>query len=88
MSTANTFMHGALAMASFFAVVLFLRFWKSTADRLFLIFAIAFSVLALDWIALGLLAPSVGHYAFVVRLVAFVAIIVGIVDKNRRRPRS
>lgn len=87
MSSVNTFMHGALAMASFFAMVLFLRFWKSTADRLFLLFAVAFAVLALDWMALSLLEPSVRHYAFVVRFVAFVVIIVGIVDKNRRRRR-
>ena len=33
---------GAVAMASFVAALFFIRFWRDTGDRLFLLFAIAF----------------------------------------------
>ena len=80
------FLWGALAMACWVAGLFFVRFWRSTRDRFFAFLGIAFWVFALSWT--GLVAfeatDETRHYYFLVRLAAFVLIIVGIVDKNRR----
>jgi hypothetical protein len=80
------FLMGAIAMASVVAATFFLRFWRDTGDRLFLIFAAAFFLLAVTRI--GLLLSHVrqeGHtHWYWVRLVAFLLILFAIVDKNRR----
>lgn len=70
----------------------FLKFHRRSADRLFLLFAIAFLLLAAQRAALTGLAhlEAAAVYLYVMRLVAFVIIIVAIVDKNRptaSRPR-
>ena len=45
-------------------------------------------VLAVDWGVRGAWEPTVEtrHYFFLVRLVAFVLLVLGIIDKNRTRP--
>jgi hypothetical protein len=82
----QAFMRGALAMASATAGLFFVRYWRETSDRLFLFFVAAFWLLAAHWAALAIVAPPVEtrHQLFVVRLAAFVCLIVGILDKNRR----
>jgi Family of unknown function (DUF5985) len=62
------------------------RFWRTTRDRLFLFFAGAFATLALNRVSLALVDPALElqHYVYLVRLFAFLLLIVGIVDKNRR----
>jgi hypothetical protein len=86
MSPLTLFLHGALATASAIAGLFFLRFWRVGRDRLFLFFAAAFWVLALDWtvIALVEIDANVRHYFIAPRVVAFALIIVGVLDKNRR----
>jgi hypothetical protein len=81
----NAVILGAIAMASLVAAMFFLRFWKNTRDRFFLFFAISFFVEALNRVALGLTAVSNEQepFFYLVRLCAFVLIIVAIVDKNR-----
>lgn len=83
----NLFMLGALTALSATAALFFLRFRKESGDRLFGFFAAAFAVLAVDWLAHALLAPrhESQHYLYLIRLVAFLLIIAGIIDKNRRR---
>jgi len=85
----HQFLWGAEAMASLTAALLFLRFWRLTRDRLFAFFSLAFCALTLNWVVLAILnAPAEGHhYIYLLRLVAFVLIISGIVDKNRRARR-
>jgi hypothetical protein len=80
------FLWGALATASLTAALLFLRFWRVGGDRLFAFFALAFGVFALNWLVLGLAAPTeeTRHFVYLLRLAAFVLIIAAIVDKNRR----
>jgi hypothetical protein len=84
------FLWGACAMASGTVAAYFLRFWLQGRDRLFLFFALAFAVLALHWLGLGLVRPpeETRHYLYLLRLLAFLLIIAGVVDKNRagRRP--
>jgi len=83
----NDFLSGAMAMGCGVAALFFLRFWRKTSDRLFLLFAVSFSLMALNRILMGVVRlPEQGYpYVYVVRLVANLMIIYGIVDKNRRR---
>lgn len=80
------FFWGALALAAWVAGLFFTNFWRLSRDRLFLLFALAFWVLALHWAGLGILNPTLetSHYLYLVRLLAFILILVAIVDKNRR----
>jgi len=74
-------------MAGVVASLFFLRYWKVTGDRLFAFFAAAFALLALNWLALSVIDPAfeARHLIYLLRLSAFVVMIVGIVDKNRAR---
>ena len=84
------FLWGALAMGSVTIAVFFLRYWRRSADRLFAFFAIAFAVMGLNWIGLALIDPGVEsrHAVYLLRLAAFVLIIIGIIDKNRSGGRT
>lgn len=86
----NQFLWGALAMACFVAGVFFQRYWVLSRDRLFLFFWLAFWVLALHWIGLGLVNPpqETRHYLYVVRFLAFALILAAIIDKNRSSKAS
>jgi hypothetical protein len=72
-------------MASLVASLFFLRYWKVTRERLFGFFAVAFALLALNWLALTAIDPALEtrHLIYLIRLAAFIVMIVGIVDKNR-----
>lgn len=76
---------GGTAMGSFVAGLFFLRFFRQTRDALFGYFGAAFWLLAAQAIALGLTKPDaeVRVYLYLPRLLAFVFIIVAIVQKNR-----
>lgn len=82
------FVRGALVMGCAVAGLFFLRFYRQARDRLFLLFAAAFWALGLNWVVLAFyrVTQETRHYAFVVRLVAFLIILFAIVDKNRARP--
>ena len=81
----NSVILGAIAMASMVAALFFLRFWRDTQDRFFLLFAIAFVIEGLNRALLGLTVVSQEHepFFYLVRLFAFGLILVAIVDKNR-----
>ena len=83
----NDFFYGASAMGCAVAGLYFLRFWRQSFDRLFLLFALAFWLLAANYALLGTIqfANEARVYVFSVRLVAFCLILYGIFDKNRRR---
>ena len=76
---------GAILMGYLLAGLFFLRFWRDTRDRLFLIFAVAFVLLGVQRVALVLtremLETQTGLY--LIRLFAFLLILGAIVDKNR-----
>lgn len=76
---------GGTAMGAFVAGLFFLRFYRQTKDALFAWFGAAFWLLAVQAAALALTSPveEVRSYLYIPRLVAFVLIIVGIVQKNR-----
>jgi uncharacterized membrane protein len=80
------FLHGAVAMGCAMAAVFFLRFWKQSADRLFLFFGMAFVVLSADYVLLGFTSSATEWRlpVFSLRLGAFLILLLGILDKNRR----
>jgi hypothetical protein len=80
------FIAGILTMGNAIAALFFARFWRETSDRLFAYFAAAFALLAVQR---GLLAaaPALSIpeiWSYVIRLAAFLLILIAIVDKNRR----
>lgn len=84
------YLAGAVTLGFIVGALFFLRFWRRTADRLFLAFGIAFALLALNqalaqWLGAG--HEHVG-YTYLLRVLGFVLILAAIVDKNivgRRR---
>lgn len=78
-------MAGAIIMGCWTAGVLFLRFWKKTRDRLFIMFAAAFWMMAVNRVILSILSEDseARTPVYIVRMLAFVLIIVAIIDKNR-----
>jgi uncharacterized membrane protein HdeD (DUF308 family) len=87
---ASSALMGAVAMASFIAMLFFLRHWQQTADGLFLLFAGAFGVDAATRMVLAVwrLPEDTQPLVYLARLVTFGLIIVAIVLKNRRRQRD
>jgi hypothetical protein len=76
-------------MATATVGLFFFRFWRQTRDRLFAMFALAFWVLTVNWLALGLAGTEETRTVlYCVRLLAFGLILVGILDKNRATDRT
>ncbi|HEY3783757.1 MAG TPA: DUF5985 family protein [Steroidobacteraceae bacterium] len=80
------FILGMLSLSTIIAGLFFLRYWRVGRDRLFACFALAFATMSASWIALAATHDTFEGvpYIYLVRLLAFVLIIIGIVDKNRR----
>jgi hypothetical protein len=82
----EAFLSGAICMGFLVISLFFLRFWRTTRDRLFLFFASAFGLLLCERVVRAALdlrtewIPAV--YLF--RLVAFGLILCAVIDKNRR----
>lgn len=78
------FLSGAVTLAYLSAALFFLRFWRKTADRLFLAFTVAFTLFALNQGLAYMLAiyhePT--SFIYALRVLGFVLILVAIVDKN------
>ena len=85
MNTLHVAILGATACGNWVVGLFFLKFWKQTRDRFFLLFAVAFWLLAANRVALAVVggASEQLEVIYLVRLVAFLLIIVAIVDKNR-----
>ena len=81
------FLGGMLAMGYLVAALFFLRYWKRTRERLFGAFAIALLLLAIQraLLAADLAIVEDRTWYYVLRLAAFVLILLAIVDKNRER---
>jgi uncharacterized membrane protein HdeD (DUF308 family) len=77
---------GLLVAGYLVAGLFFASFWARSRDRLFMLFAVAFGVLAVQRLALTLSdAPLEDQTLFyVLRLLAFAIIVAAIIDKNRR----
>ncbi len=88
--TLQAFLRGALSMACVVVGFFFRKYWKETGDRLFGFFLLAFWLLAAHWTALTIVdvPQETRHYLFVLRLAAFLSLLAGILDKNRRASRA
>jgi hypothetical protein len=84
----HPFLMGTTCALSAVAAVLFLRFYRKTADRLFLFFSAAFALMALNRIAFRFInSPNESQpRLYLVRLLAFALILFAIIDKNRSDP--
>ena len=78
------FLSGAVTLGYAVAAVFFLRFWRQATDRLFLAFAAAFLLLALNQVLASALEYGDERTPFVysLRVLGFVLILWAIVDKN------
>jgi hypothetical protein len=82
MTAAVYLISGALLMGYAIAALFFLRYWRDTHDSLFAYFSAAFLLLAVGRVGLSVAEPH--QLLYVLRLAAFVLIIVAIVMRNRR----
>lgn len=87
---AMSFLAGLVAMGFAVAALFFLRFWRRTGDSLFLTFAAAFALLAAQQGVMTALriADEDRSLVYLLRLGAFVLIIVAILRKNLGDRRS
>ena len=85
--TLTVLISGAMVLGYAVAGLFFLRFWRETRDRLFGVFAAAFALLAVQRALLTLSADPEGDQLllYAIRLLAYVLILLAIVDKNRPR---
>jgi heme/copper-type cytochrome/quinol oxidase subunit 4 len=83
----SDFLLGVTTMGCLTVALFFLRFWRVSGDRFFGLFALAFATFAVNRFVLLFLdeEDEARTAVYVVRLVAFLIIIVAIVDKNRAR---
>ena len=82
----NALLSGSL-IAMYAAIALFFfRFWVVARERLFGLFSLAFVVLAAQRLALALTSAALEDQTafYLLRLAAFVIMVIAIVDKNRR----
>lgn len=77
---------GILVALDAVAGLFFLKFWAASRDRLFALFAAAFWILGIQRLLLAATRTIFEDQAvfYTLRLLAFVIIIVAIIDKNRR----
>lgn len=83
---------GAIGTASFVVALFFLRFWKSTRDKLFLFFALAFLIEGANRLVLGgylqMGAATENYSVYLLRLTSYSLILTGIWVKNRGARRK
>jgi uncharacterized membrane protein HdeD (DUF308 family) len=89
-SIINELISGALVMGYLIATVFFLKFYKSSRDRLFALFAAAFGILSVQRVALALTTRTAEDTVliYVIRLVAFLIILYAIIDKNMQAKKT
>lgn len=75
---------GALMLSCFVASLFFYKFWKKTHDKLFIMFSAAFAMLSFERFVLGYLGTrEVFTSVYLIRLCAFILILMAIIHKNR-----
>jgi peptidoglycan/LPS O-acetylase OafA/YrhL len=84
------YLGGAITLGYLVAALFFMRFWRKTAERLFLAFAGAFALLALNQMLASFLGAGDERtvYAYSLRVLGFVLILCAIADKNLRPHRD
>jgi Family of unknown function (DUF5985) len=82
----NALVSGMLVAGYLVTALFFLRFWTQSRDLLFALFAVAFSLLAIQRFALAVSGAPLEEQTmfYVLRLFAFGVIAFAIIHKNRR----
>jgi uncharacterized membrane protein HdeD (DUF308 family) len=83
------FFGGMIAMGYALAGLFFLRFWRRTRDGLFLVFALAFWLMGANQALVSFTAGEEENRGelYLMRLLAFVLIVIGVLRKNVEKPR-
>lgn len=81
----NTFLLGALCIGFLTASMFFARFYARTGDRFFAYLSAAFALMSANQIALEYFGEAYEYksWLYLIRLAAFLLILLGIWDKNR-----
>ena len=84
--TLYDFLSGAVALGFAICALFFLRFWRRTREELFLAFALAFFLLGLGQTVLALanIPTEERGSIYLLRLAAFLLILIAIYRKNRQ----
>jgi hypothetical protein len=84
MSSLSAFLSGAITAGFLIASLFFLSFWQRTRDSLFVAFAAAFLLLAVNQALITLAGIPEEHrsWVYLLRLAAFALLIIAIVRKN------
>ena len=77
----HDFIKGAITMGLLVSAGFFVRFWQESRDRLFLFFAAALLLMAVN----RALASEDSLVPYLFRLLGYAIIILGIADKNLRK---
>lgn len=83
-------MSGMAMMGFIIAGLFFFPFWSRTRDRLFAIFGVVFLLMALNEAFVDVSGSPTNEVvlAYVLRIIAFLMLIVGIVAKNLEERKS
>jgi len=86
--TLYDFLSGAVALGFAACALFFLRFWRRTREELFLAFAVAFLLLGAGQtiLALANIPTEERGSIYLLRLIAFLLILLAIYRKNRSLP--
>ena len=84
--TLYDFLSGAVASGFLICGLLFLRFWRRTREELFLAFSLAFVLLGAGQtiLALASIPTEERGPVYLIRLAAFLLILLAIYRKNRK----
>jgi len=80
----TSFLSGAILIAAWVIALFFFRFFRTSGDRLFGYFSVAFFLLGVERIWIEFTTGGVQAEVYLVRLLAFTIILAGILDKNRQ----
>jgi len=77
--------YGAVIMGCLTVAGFFVGFWRRSRDRFFGFFALAFLLLGLNWLVLMVMGEPYrfNPVVYLTRLIAFLVIVIAVVDKNR-----
>lgn len=78
------FLSGAFVMGALIVALFFLRFWTRTREQIFIVFACAFLILAIERIVLNVMSTEneLRPLAYLLRATASLFLAVGIILKN------
>lgn len=83
----NDFLNGAVAMAAAVVALHYLKAWKQSKDELFRLFSVAFFLIMIERIVFQAAHISNEKISLIycLRLLAFLAIAIGILQKNLKK---